>query len=93
MQRLVGEIDQYQAIGELDEHRTAGRGRRRAHHGLEGNRTVLPALENVQLAAFDVHPQQAPGCGIPTRSFRELRIRVYGDLHRVEVRMRVGRPG
>ena len=49
--------------------------------GLEANRTVLPALENVQFAAFDVHPQQAPCRRVPTWSFRELCVRAYGDLH------------
>jgi hypothetical protein len=35
----------------------------------------------VQFAAFDVHPQETPCRGIPTWSFRELRVRAYGDLH------------
>jgi len=87
MGRLVGEIDQCQAIGKADEHRTAGCGRGRTHHRLEGNRAVRPVLEDVQRAAFDVHPQQAPRCGIPARPFRKLRIGVYGDLHHPKVRM------
>ena len=83
--RLVGKIDERQAVGQRDQHRTTARGRRRAHHRLEGDRTVLPALQNVQLPAFDVDPQQAPSCGIPAWSLRELRVRAYGDLHGLRI--------
>ena len=79
--RLVGKIDERQAVSQRDEHRTAACRRRRAHHRVESNRTILPLLENVQFAAFDVDPQQAPGGGIPAWSLRELRVRAYGDLH------------
>ena len=79
--RLVGKIDERQPVGQRDEHRAIAGGRRRADHRLEGDRPVLPALQNVQLPAFDVDPQQAPSCGIPAWSFRELRVRAYGDLH------------
>ena len=79
--RLVREIDERKAVGQRDEHRTAACGRRRAHHRVEANRTIFPLLEDVQFAAFDVDPQQTPGGGIPAWSFRELRIRAYGDLH------------
>jgi hypothetical protein len=80
--RLVGKIDQRKPIGQRDEHRAAVRWRRRAHHRVEANRTIVSAVENVQFAAFDVHPQQAPCRGVPPWSFRELRIGAYGDLHR-----------
>ena len=79
--RLVGKIDHRKAIGERDERRAAGRGRRCAHHRIEANRPVLPVLENVQFAALDVHPQQPPCRRVPTWPFRELRVGAYGDLH------------
>jgi hypothetical protein len=37
----------------------------------------------VQLAAFDVHPEEAARGGIPARAFREFRVRTYGDFHGV----------
>lgn len=79
--RLVGEIDQRKAVGQRNQYRTTAGRRGRPHHRVKTDRTVLTALDDVQLAAFDVDPEQAPSCGIPAWPFRELRVCADGDFH------------
>jgi hypothetical protein len=78
---FIFKIDQREAIGQRYECIPTRRGRRCADHCIEADCTVHTVLEHVQLAAFDVHPQQASCRGIPTWPFRKLRAGVYGDLH------------